>query len=278
MELPFAKMVGAGNDFVVIDNRSGIVPDGERRTQLIRTWCHRRLSVGADGVLLVEPATDAHFRMRYYNADGGEAEMCGNGGRCIARYAYLRGIAPERMEFVTIAGRHRAQIRGADVKLGLTDPTGLKLGHVLKLPDGLHTVHLLNTGVPHAVEVVDDVEAVDVVGIGRTIRYHEDFVPAGTNANFMRPLDRHTFKIRTYERGVEDETLACGTGTTAAAILGAILGHFESPVVGITRSGLPLTIHFDRLADSASRNGERVANVYLEGNAETPFTGTLHLT
>jgi len=276
MELPFTKMVGAGNDFVVIDNRSGSVPDGQRRAELVREWCHRRLSVGADGVLLIEAADDAHFRMRYYNADGGEAEMCGNGGRCIARYAYLHGIAPEKMKFLTIAGRHRAEIRGENVKLGMTDPTGLKLNRTLALSGGARTVHLLNTGVPHAVEVLQDVEMVDVVRIGREIRYHRDFAPAGTNADFITPVDRHTFRIRTYERGVEDETLACGTGTTAAAIIGALLGHFESPVVGITRSGLPLTIYFDRHGGPSVRNDEKITDVYLEGNAETPFTGTLN--
>jgi len=268
MEVPFAKMVGAGNDFIVFDNRTGIIPDGRRRAELVRRWCHRRLSVGADGVLLVEAASDAHFRMRYYNADGGEAEMCGNGGRCIARYAYLHGIAPEAMEFLSVAGRHRARIVGENVRLGMPDPTGLRLKLTLSLADGDHTVHALNTGVPHVVEVVEDVEKVDVVRLGREMRRHARFAPAGTNANFITPVDRHTFRIRTYERGVEDETLACGTGTTAAAILGAVLGHFDPPVVGITRSGLPLAVHF-------TRNGDSATDVYLEGNAETPFTGTL---
>jgi len=268
MNVPFAKMVGAGNDFIVIDNRDGVIP--ENRRGLIAAWCHRRLSVGADGVLLVERAADAHFSMRYYNADGGEAEMCGNGGRCIARFAYLNGIAPARIEFVSMAGRHRAEIIGENVKLGLTDPTGLALGIDLPLSVGRRTVHLLNTGVPHAVGFVDDVARVDVVRLGREIRRHERFAPAGANANFVEPVDRHTFRIRTYERGVEDETLACGTGTTAAAILGGILGHFEPPTVGITRSGLPLVIYYER-------DGDRLTSVYLEGDAEVAFTGTLSM-
>jgi diaminopimelate epimerase len=263
-------MVGAGNDFVVVDNRRNAVPEGEKRARFIERVCHRRLSIGADGVLLVENAPGAHFRMRYYNSDGGEAEMCGNGGRCIARYAFLHGIAPADMEFLTVAGRHEAHVRGTSVKLGMTDPHSLRLNLCVPLTDRARTLHVLNTGVPHAVEIVDDVGSVEIVRVGREIRNHEEFRPAGTNANFITPINRNSFAIRTYERGVEDETLACGTGTTAAAILGSILGLFDSPVVGTTRSGLPLTIHFER-------NGESVSSVFLEGNAEAPFSGTIAL-
>lgn len=268
MIIPFTKMAGAGNDFVVIDNREEILPVA--RKKLFERWCDRRFGVGADGVLLVEYATDAHFRMRYYNSDGGEAEMCGNGGRCISRFAYLKGIAPARMEFVSVVGRHRSEIVGVDVKLGMTDPTGLELDIDLPHDDGSRTVSFLNTGVPHVVEFVDDVDAVDIVVKGREIRRHECFAPAGTNAMFVQPIDRRSFRIRSYERGVEDETLACGTGTTAAAIIGAISGLFDPPVTGITRSGLPLRIHFER-------SGDVVSGVFLEGNAEITFEGTLTL-
>ncbi len=271
MDILFAKMVGAGNDFVVIDNRNASLPEGEPRARFVRDICRRRLAVGADGVLLLENTENAHFRMRYYNADGGEAEMCGNGGRCIARFAYLHGIAPARMRFVSAAGTHEAEIRGANVKLQMTPPHSLSLNNRVGLSGGTRTLHTLNTGVPHAVEVVADVDAVDVVGIGREIRYHELFRPAGTNANFITPLDRHAFRIRTYERGVEDETLACGTGTTAAAIIGSFLGLFDSPVVGITQSGLPLTIHF-------ANRGEHAEDVFLEGNADVAFTGSVTAT
>ena len=270
MEIAFTKMVGAGNDFIVIDNRRGELPDGEARRSLLSTWCARRLGVGADGVLLVENDEASAFRMRYYNADGGEAEMCGNGGRCIARFAHINGIAPAQMTFVSMAGRHEAEVRGENVKLGMTEPHGAHLNDTLPLAADTPTVSFLNTGVPHVVEIVGDVETIDVVARGREIRYHERFAPAGTNANFIEPLDRRTFRIRTYERGVEDETLACGTGTTAAAILGCLLGHFDSPVTGITRSGLPLTIHF-------TCNGEHVSDVFLEGEARVVYTGTLSL-
>ena len=269
MRIDFTKMAGAGNDFVVVDNRAGNVPTGTRaRHALVRNWCDRRFGVGADGVLLVENADDAHFRMRYYNADGGEAEMCGNGGRCIARYAYRLGIAPARMEFVTVAGRHIAEIVGEGVKLGLTDPHSIELDFELALSGGGRRVSFANTGVPHVVEFVDDVASLAVVRRGREIRRHERFAPAGTNAMFVELIDSTTFRIRSYERGVEDETLACGTGTTAAAVVGALLGHFESPATGITQSGLPLTIHFAR-SDGA------VSEVFLEGNAQIGFDGCL---
>ena len=268
MKIAFTKMAGAGNDFLVIDNRAEILPVS--RKKLFERWCDRRFGVGADGVLLVEDATDAHFRMRYYNADGGEAEMCGNGGRCISRFAFLKGIAPACMKFVSAAGNHRSEIVGADVKLGMTDPTGLELDIDLPLDGGTRKVSFLNTGVPHVIEFVDDVDTVDVVGKGREIREHERFAPAGTNAMFVQPIDRRSFRIRSYERGVEDETLACGTGTTAAAVIGTVSGLFDQPVTGITRSGLPLTIHFER-------SGDTISNVFLEGNAEITFEGALTL-
>jgi diaminopimelate epimerase len=204
--------------------------------------------------------------MRYYNADGGEAEMCGNGGRCIARFAYLNGIAPARIEFVSMAGRHRAEIIGENVKLGLTDPTGLALGIDLPLSVGRRTVHLLNTGVPHAVEFVDDVARVDVVRLGREIRRHERFAPAGANANFVEPVDRHTFRIRTYERGVEDETLACGTGCVAAAAVAVAEDRLGSPVRLQARGGT-LSVHIGMEA------GVPVA-AELEGPAEITFRGS----
>lgn len=268
MTIPFTKMAGAGNDFIVIDNRDQLVP--ELRGKLIERWCDRRFGVGADGVLLVESDSDAHFRMRYYNADGGEAEMCGNGGRCIARFAYLNGIAPAHMRFVTIAGLHDARVTGENVVLGMTDPHSIEIDLSLELSGGARTVSFANTGVPHAVEFVDTVDTLDILRMGREIRHHERFQPAGTNAMFVETMSRNSFLIRSYERGVEDETLACGTGTTAAAILGALKGLYDPPVTGITRAGVPLTIHF-------TIDGASVRDVYLEGNADISFTGKLSL-
>jgi diaminopimelate epimerase len=270
MQIEFTKMVGAGNDFIVIDNRDGIVPDGDVRHSLIERWCERRMAVGADGVLLLEHDDEVDFRMRYYNADGGEAEMCGNGARCISRYAHLRGAVGTTMQFRSAAGLHTADITDLGVRVGLTDPTDIRPDYAVMLSDGEHVVSSINTGVPHVIEVVDDVDAVDVVSVGREIRYHDEFAPAGVNANFITVVDRTTFKIRTYERGVEDETLACGTGTTGAAIVGTLLGLCDSPVTGITRSGLPLIIDFKRNADMAM-------DVTLEGKADIAYEGILRL-
>jgi diaminopimelate epimerase len=206
--------------------------------------------------------------MAYYNADGGEVEMCGNGGRCISRYAYINGIAGEEMSFETMAGLHHARIVGDNVRLGMIDPQDVRLQFEIPMDGGKITGNFINTGVPHVVVFVSDVEMIDVVHLGAQIRYHSRFAPAGTNANFAQIIDHHTIKIRTYERGVEDETLACGTGTVASAVTGALLGRLLSPVEAHTRSGLDLTVYFQS-------DGQRISDVYLEGDARFVFEGTL---
>jgi len=265
-ELCFTKMSGAGNDFVVFDNRDGRIP--ESRAMFVRRVCERRLGVGADGVLIVEPSDRTDFRMRYYNADGGEAEMCGNGGRCISRYAHLRGIASDTMSFETVAGVHRSQVIGENVKLEMIDPFDARLGFHVPLKDREIAAHFINTGVPHVVVFVDDVDEVEVFDLGREIRYHPVFQPDGTNANFAQIVDRRHLRIRTYERGVEDETLACGTGTVAAAGIGGFLGRLDSPVEAETRSGLILNVYFEIEEDALGR-------VFLEGDATVVFEGEL---
>ena len=264
--LNFAKMSGAGNDFVIFDNRHHQIP--QERHEFVRRVCLRRLGVGADGVLFVEPSDRADFRMAYYNADGGEVEMCGNGGRCISRYAYINGIAGAEMSFETIAGLHHAKIVGDNVKLGMIDPQDARLQFEIPMNGERITGNFINTGVPHVVVFVSDVEMIDVVHLGSHIRYHSRFAPAGTNANFAQIIDQHTLKIRTYERGVEDETLACGTGTVASAVTGALLGWLASPVEAHTRSRLDLTVYFQL-------DGQRIYDVYLEGDARLVFEGTL---
>jgi diaminopimelate epimerase len=271
MKLQFYKMSGAGNDFVVADNRGLSIPE-EGRREWIEALCRRGLSVGADGVLLVEPAAagDAHFRMRYYNSDGGEAESCGNGARCIARFANRFCGAPERMRFETLAGTYAAEVMdNGEVEVSMTDPHSLRRGANLEFPDfpAVAADHL-DTGVPHAVVWVDDVETVDIVPLGRAIRKHEAFSPKGANANFAQVVDKGNLLIRTYERGVEDETLACGTGCIASAALGAIAGFVEPPVKVLTRGGIALTIGFDR-------NGEKITNVKLRGEARFVYQGEL---
>ena len=267
--IPFMKLSGAGNDFIIIDNREGIVPPGGMGlSEFVANVCRRRVSLGADGLILVEPSERADFSMRYFNSDGSEAETCGNGARCIARFAYLNGIAGRRMRFETTAGLYEAEVVGSNVKVRMSDPQGIKLRFPLKLSSGEHIVSFANTGVPHVVFIVDDLEGVDVVGLGREVRYHEEFAPAGTNVNFAKPTGRNRMAIRTYERGVEDETLACGTGSIACAVVGALLGLVEPPVEIHTRGGFVLKVHFD-LEDG------KIGNVYLEGDARVICRGEL---
>ncbi len=274
MKIRFTKMSGAGNDFIVIDNRTGVVPVAGREA-LLERWCRRRTGVGADGVLLVEPApatAGVDFRMRYHNADGGEVEMCGNGARCIARFAHRIGAAPAAMRFLTMAGPVAAEVDAdGEVMLGMTDPFGLRRAIPLRV-EGLFEgpVDFINTGVPHVVVRVEDLEATPVVELGRAIRRHEAFAPAGTNVNFYRPRPEGGLDIRTYERGVEDETLACGTGAVATALIASLAGVGDGPMALHTRGGPVLRIHFERA-------GENFKCVRLQGEAQIVFEGELEL-
>ena len=265
-KIPFMKLSGAGNDFVIIDNREDIVP--YENTDFVEKVCQRRMSIGADGVLLVENATDADFRMRYFNADGGEVETCGNGARCISKFAYINDMVPERMRFETNAGIYESEIVKSNVKVRMSELTDIRLNFPLQLNDGIHTVCFANSGVPHVIFFTEDLAGTDVFDLGRQTRYHDDFKPAGTNANFIHIQNAQEIDIRTYERGVEDETLACGTGSIAAAVVSAILGKVVSPVALRTASGSTLTIHF------TLENGD-AKDVYLEGDARIIYAGEL---
>jgi diaminopimelate epimerase len=269
MELEFWKMSGAGNDFIVIDNRDYKLPEAGREP-LFQQWCRRGISVGADGVLLVEPSSVADFRMRYYNADGREAETCGNGSRCIARFAHLRGIAPAKMHFETMAGIYEAQVRGETVAVRLSDAHQMRLSLGVSGDAYTGPVHFINTGVPHVVLFWDDLDNAPVEPLGRWLRYHEMFAPAGTNANFIKVTSEKSLSIRTYERGVEAETLACGTGSIASAIVATHLGKVSPPVGVLTRSGDVLTIDFEPTPDGAK-------NVLLEGPARVVFRGFIEV-
>ncbi len=265
--LAFRKMSGAGNDFVVFDGRSGAgaaLLAGDVRA-FVRDVCHRRFGVGADGVLALDHAADAataDFRMRYFNADGGEAEMCGNGARCISRYAIECGVGRGgRVHFETIAGPYAAERAGEDMRVVMLPPRDVRPG--VRVLD--HTGYALNTGVPHFVVFVPDVESVDVVTAGRAIRRHDAFAPAGTNVDFVQRTPSG-LRVRTYERGVEDETLACGTGLTASALAGAIEYALPSPVTLRAESGLDLRVAFTRESDT-------FRDVTLEGEARSTFEG-----
>lgn len=265
-KLSFSKMSGSGNDFVMIDNRNGRL-DVEPRT-LAERICRRGMSVGADGVILVEPSSRADFRMRIFNADGSEAEMCGNGGRCVARFAEMLGIAGPRMAFETLAGIIRAEVDGSRVKLQISQPRDLRLRQSIEVDGVVHQLHSINTGVPHAVIYCSDLEEVPVRALGRQIRFHPAFQPAGTNVDFVAVLNSQRLAVRTYERGVEDETLACGTGTVASALVAAALGLVSSPVRVRVRSGETLTVYF-------SGNGPEFQEVFFEGEVRLIYQGEL---
>lgn len=240
---PFYKMTGGGNDFVLLDNREQVLAGDY--SKIAEKLCNRKFSIGADGLLILEKSKEAHFRMVYHNSDGSRAEMCGNGARCIARYAALLKIAPSKLSFVTDIGIVSAEVKGESVKLKMVDPKDLKLDFPLKLEDGKE-IHLssINTGVPHAVLLVTDLEKTEVEYLGRAIRFHKAFVPQGTNVNFVLHKGGQTLFVRTYERGVEAETLACGTGVTASALVCATRGLVESPVSCTTKGGEILKVYF----------------------------------
>jgi diaminopimelate epimerase len=267
MMIEFYKMSGSGNDFILIDNRDESLAVGDV-VEFVKRVCERKVSVGADGLFLIERSDRVDFRWRFYNADGSEAEMCGNGGRCAARFASLLGIAGERMSFETGAGIIDAEVRGDVVKLRLTDPRNLVMDDEIRIENQVLFIHSINTGVPHAVHFLRDLDDFDVFHTGRAIRRHEHHQPAGTNANFVAVVDDHTLRVRTYERGVEDETLACGTGSVAAALIAARKGLVESPVDVQVQSGERLRIYFEKTADGFT-------NVYLEGKAKVVYQGKL---
>ncbi|MDY6953043.1 MAG: diaminopimelate epimerase [Thermodesulfobacteriota bacterium] len=266
-DISFFKMSGSGNDFIIVDNRDRMVGD-EGLGPWIASVCRRKHSVGADGLILIERADKADFRWRYFNADGGEVEMCGNGGRCAARFALLKGIAGPRLRFETMAGVIQAEVTGERVKLEMPAPSAPQLDYRLEVEGETLTVSSITVGVPHVVTWVEDLEAAPVVRLGRAIRYHGHYAPAGTNANFVQPLEDGTLAIRTYERGVEDETLACGTGSVASALIAASKGLVTPPVVLHTRGGERLRIHF-------KGEGSGGSPVFLEGDAKVIYEGRL---
>ncbi len=265
--IDFFKMSGSGNDFILIDNRLGGLQLPDMKGFVSRV-CARKGSVGADGLILIEASDRCDFRWRFFNADGSEVEMCGNGGRCAARFAYLKGIAPPKMSFETLAGVIDAEVTGDTVKLRLTNPVFLTTNRKITIDDIPFEVDSINTGVPHVVHFTNYLDAFDVVPIGRSIRYHQEYKPAGTNANFVEVVDGKTIRIRTYERGVEDETLACGTGSVAAALIAAEKNLVTPPVNVIVRSGETLRIHFQKTVSGFEK-------VYLEGKANVVYEGKL---
>ena len=268
--IDFYKMSGSGNDFILVDNRANPI-EPALAPELARNLCRRKVSVGADGLILIENDDEVDFRWNFFNADGSTAEMCGNGGRCVARLANILGICGPSLSFRTLAGIIRAEVSGSRVKLQMTEPRDLRLDLELDVNGQRFNTHFVNTGVPHTVFILDGPEMLaqqEVVGQGRKVRYHSQFAPAGTNVNFIAVLGEQALAIRTYERGVEDETLACGTGATAVALVGVAKGIVRPPVDVYTKSGETLTIYFDPKKGLPQE-------VYLEGETKVIYQGRL---
>ena len=226
------------------------------------------MSVGADGLILVEGSQTADFRWRFFNSDGSRGEMCGNGARCVARFAQLTGITGPRLTFETEVGPIQATVNNGRVRIRMPEPSPLREELQIDLGTTVLPVRAVNTGVPHAVVEVADIDGVAVVEQGRAIRHHPAFAPAGTNVNFVSPREDGTLAVRTYERGVEDETLACGTGAVASALLMAAKYGRRGPTRVLTRSGGHLEVHFE------ARNGG-FENVHLEGDARVVCVGRM---
>jgi len=271
--LAFTKMVGTGNDFLVVDVRRRR-PGGlaTRWPAASRALCHRQRGVGADGMLVLEPSTRADLRMRIFNADGTEAEMCGNGARCVALYA---SNGHRRLTIETRGGLVSAEVRGGRVAMRMPEPTELEQGTRLTVGGRSYRMDRINTGVPHVIVPVSSLEGVDVDRLGRAIRRHPRFAPRGTNVNFIQRDPHHpdALRIRTYERGVEGETLACGTGATAAAIIHALQagGTASRRTIHVsTRSGETLAVSM-RIHRGGGQ--PRATEVMLEGPARRVFEG-----
>jgi diaminopimelate epimerase len=268
MKLAFTKMNGAGNDFILIDNRSRSI--SLTSDQVVRL-CHRQRGIGADGIFLLIPCKSgkADWAWEFYNSDGSTADMCGNGARCFARFVQNVTGSRDAITFETGAGIIRAEFHGEKVTVTLTAPHTLRLNEAVKLSTGIAPLHSLNTGVPHAVMFVPDADKAMVQSLGNEIRFHSHFAPKGTNVNFVEKKPTG-IRVRTYERGVEGETLACGTGVTASALISARLHQLSSPVQVQVQGGDLLEVSF------VESNGE-YQNVRLTGPADYVFEGVIEI-
>ena len=260
MELEFYKYQGTGNDFVMIDNRSNIFP--KENTQLVAHLCDRRFGIGADGLILLDTDAATDFRMVYYNSDGNLSSMCGNGGRCLVAFAKKLNVIQNETTFMATDGLHYATV-GAD---GIVSLQMIDVAEIKNTPD----YSFLNTGSPHHVQLVTDLEHYNVKENGAAIRYGDLYGQQGSNVNFVKKIDDATFSLRTYERGVEDETLACGTGATAVAIAMSAIGQTDLNTIHLNVEGGKLAVSFD-IEDG------KYTNVFLKGPAEFVFKGTIQI-
>lgn len=270
-KIKFAKMVASGNDFAVIE--AGPQTKGHALPDLAKEACDRKFGIGADGMLLLERTQGADIRMRIFNADGTEAEMCGNGARCAAFYICAKFKADSaKLNIRTLAGIILAEVHKNNVKIRLTDPKNMMLDVPIKVNGRALKVNFINTGVPHAVIFVQGLEAIGVFELGRMIRHHDEFAPAGTNVDFVEIEGERSISVRTYERGVEDETLACGTGSVASALISAFkMDIAGQAVINVrTKSREVLKVHFER-------TGNDLGNIWLEGKAAIVYQGEYYV-
>jgi diaminopimelate epimerase len=272
IKIEFVKMSGAGNDFILIDNLDGTLR--QEWSILAPKLCDRRRGVGADGLLIVEKSDLAQFKMSYFNSDGSFGGMCGNGGRCASKYVMdklnIQNIRFEALDFV-----YSSMKVDKNISLQMKDVIAFRENIRLDVLNHHIGVHFLDTGAPHAILLVDQFPSVKedlfkngVCGFGRAIRFHREFSPLGTNVDFIGLLNSTTISMRTYERGVEDETLACGTGAVASALCSSALHRMKSPITVQTRGGEALRVYFKRI-------GNAFEEVCLEGSATTVFEGSL---
>jgi len=269
MLLEFTKMNGAGNDFALIDDRKGQI---HLEPAQVARLCDRQRGIGADGLIrLIACASGrADWAWDFFNSDGSRAEMCGNGARCFARFIQRLTGARERVSFESAAGVISATFQGERVTVNLTPPQDLRLNDEIPLAGTPAVIHSINTGVPHAVLILPNIENASVQSLGREIRFHPHFSPKGANANFVQVLGPGLIRVRTYERGVEGETLACGTGVTASALIAAELHKFPSPMRVRVQGGDELEVSFERSSGGYS-------NVRLNGPADFVFEGKIEV-
>jgi diaminopimelate epimerase len=258
MIIAFNKYQGTGNDFIIIDNRDNIF--NPANSNLINKLCHRRYGIGADGLILINRVQDVDFEMVYFNSDGNESTMCGNGGRCAADFAIRSGIAGEKLTFRAVDGIHNAVSEEGLIRLRMNNVNDIR--HI-------NGNYFINTGSPHYVIFTSSLDTLDVFNEGKKIRWSNDFSPGGTNVNFVEP-EKNGIYVRTFERGVEDETLSCGTGVTASAIASVLSGHFGSGPVNIRTNGGDLKVEF-------KISGSLITDIWLCGPATFVFEGKIYV-